>query len=431
MKRTICLLIAAMLLISMFGCAAKPANNGADEDSSEQIVLTFWGHQENAINDSFKKIGDEFHAQHPNITIKFEFFPYDEYEAKVLASLSSKTGGADLYELWGGWGVDFCSTGALAQMPDEMAKEIKADAYPSTYGALEYNDHLYGLPMEFNIESGAMLVNLHLLEKAGLNIPTTWDELIEDAKKVKEGTGETMTVKGFDFVGWDSVPYTFTSMILSQGDNYLNDDGSFNFTSPAAKKAFTELTDLVVKDGVTNLVGLTGGDDMENYQLLFADQVVFAPRGPWTIAEGEHTFDLKFGEDFTYAPLPWYGDKVAFCNETGWSLAVNGSSKQQEAAFEFLNYFYQDDVLMGHDIASGFIPSKRSVAEDPKLLESMPFLEPVVGILGNSQFIGYFNTDVFKEIINNVFTDYCTGGKYASIDDALADIEAQCNESLK
>lgn len=455
MKKLICLLLALVMLLSLVACAkkdepakpaeepakpaeepAKPAEEPAKPaeepaaPAEEQIELTFWGHQENSWNDSYLKVGEEFHKLNPNITINFEFFPYDEYEAKVLASLSSKGAGADLYELWGGWGVDFCSTGALAQMPDDMAKEVMDDAYPSTYGALEYEGHLYGLPLEFNIESGAMLVNLHLFEKAGLEIPTTWADMVEAAKQLKEGEGDTMAVKGLDFVGWDSVPYTFTAMILSQGDNYLNEDGSFNFTSEAAKKAFTELTNLVMVDGVTNLTGLTGGDDMENFQLLYADQVAMAPRGPWTIAEGVNTFELTYDKDFTYVAMPWYGDKVAFCNETGWSVAVNGSTAKQEAAFKFLNYLFSDDVLLSHNIACAQIPSKRSVAENPELLTSMPFLAPLIPILGNSQFIGFFNTDLFKEAINNTFTDYCTGA-YGSVDEALEALEANCNDNLR
>ena len=439
MKKLLCLLLAIVMVFSMAACGGSGSSGdagssgssgdaGSSADAGEPIELTFWGHQENAINESFKAIAEDFHEEHPNITINFEFFPYDEFEAKVQTSLADKKAGADIYELWGGWGVDFCSTGALAQIPDEMAAEITEDAYAPTYGALEYEGHLYGMPMEFNIESGGMLVNKHLL--GDKPIPTTWDELVATAKELTQGEGDTMTVKGLDVVGWDTIPYTLCAMILSQGDNYLNEDGTFNFTSEAAKNAFTELTDLVVTDGVTNLTGLAGGDAMENYQLVFADQCVFAPRGPWTIAEGKTTFELTYGEDFTYAALPWYGDSIGFAAETGWSLAVNGSSDKQEAAFQFLEYFFSDEVLMKHDVAAGFIPPKKSVAEDPALLESMPFLEPLVGILGNAQFIGYFNTDIFKETINNVYTDYCTGGIYESIDAALADLEAQCNANL-
>ena len=50
-------------------------------------------------------------------------------------------------------------------------------------------------------------------------------------------------------------------------------------------------------------------------------------------------------------------------------------------------------------------------------------------ILEKSSFIGYFNTDRFKEAIDNTFVDYCTG-VYGSSDAALADMEAKLNEIL-
>jgi multiple sugar transport system substrate-binding protein len=162
---------------------------------------------------------------------------------------------------------------------------------------------------------------------------------------------------------------------------------------------------------------------------LYADKALFVPRGPWPIAEGETTFGLKYDTDFTYAAMPWYGDKVAFAAETGWALAVNGSSEKKDAAFEFLNYFYSDDVLMQHNIYCSMIPPKKSVANDPEVLEAMPFMKPLVGILDKAQYIGYFNTDVFKETINNVFVDYCTG-LYPSVDDALKKLESDLNEKL-
>ena len=63
-------------------------------------------------------------------------------------------------------------------------------------------------------------------------------------------------------------------------------------------------------------------------------------------------------------------------------------------------------------------------------LEFFPYAQPLVGILENSQFIGPFNTDNFKEVITTVFTDYCTGGIYESAEAALADMEARLNEII-
>lgn len=253
------MILALVMLLSLTAC-------GGGKGKSEVTELVIWGHQEEAWNKSYEKIAADFMKDNPDIKIRCEFFPYDEFESKVQTSLMSKTSEADIYEIWGGWAVDYASTGALAAMPDDMANSIRNDAYASTYGALEYDGKMYGLPMEYNIECGGLLVNKHLSEQYNLSVPTTWDEMIANAKIANQVDNGVFTVKGFDFVGWDGVPYTFAAMIMSQGAKYLNEDGSFNMTSPEAKAAFTELTNLVLEDNLTNLAGLTESGVMENFQ---------------------------------------------------------------------------------------------------------------------------------------------------------------------
>ncbi len=426
MRRLMFVLLVAVLLISSMACAGgTPEPKVTDSAAADKVELTFWAHQE-AWNNSYIKIAEDYMSKHSNVVIKYEFFPYDEYEAKLQTSLLAKEGGADIYELWGGWAIDFASTGALMEVPEDMAKEIRADSYPSTIGSLEHDGKLYGLPMEFNIEFGGMFVNLKLLEQNGLTMPTTWDGLIEAAKKATVVQGSEFTVKGFDFVNWDSVAYLMTAMILSNGGEYLNEDGTFNFTSQQAIEAFTKLSDLVTKDKLTDLEGLTGGGALEGYQILFADGALFVPRGPWPMAEGIETFGLTYDKDFSYEPLPWINDKPVFAAETGWALAVNGSSKVKEAAFDFLDYFYSDEVLLEHNIYCSMIPPKKSVAHDAKLIEAMPFMEPLVNIIDYARYIGHFNTDVFKEAVNNTFVDYCSGA-YASVEEAMQHLETELN----
>ncbi len=423
MKKLFCTLLSLLVILGFTGCSKGDANNAKD------IELSFWGHQNEPWNASYERIAKEFEASHPGVKIKFEFFPYDTFESKVQTSLLSKQGGADIYELWGGWGIDFASTGALAAMPEKLAGDVMEHVYPSTIGALEYDGKLYGLPLEFNIESGAMLVNNTVLAEKKLTVPTTWAELVQTGSKGSVIEQGLFMNKGFDFVNWDSVPYMFLSMILSTGGEYLDADGNFTLQTPQAKKTLQELYDMVMVHKVTDLEGLTGGGDLEGYQQLFAGTNMIVPRGPWTISEGEHSFELEYGKDFSYAPMPWFGDKVAFAAETGWALTINGSSAKQEAAFQFLEYFYQDDVLFAHNVAAAQIPAKKSVAQDPALLVQMPYAKPLVGILDNARFIGYFNTDQFKEAVNDMFVDLCMG-EYASVDQALAALETKLNESV-
>lgn len=423
MKKLIVFVLSLIMLTSLVGCS------GSDTPKTETIKLTFWGHQNEAWNESYRAIGESFMAENPGIEITFEFFPYDQFESKVQTSLISKEGGADMYEMWGGWGVDFASTGALAAMPDKMATDVIDHVYPSTIGALMYEGKLYGLPLEFNIENGGMLVNTKLLKDNNISVPTTWDQLVSVGSKLTKVEGGIMTQKGFDFVNWDSVPYMFLSMILSTGGEYMDANGKFTLQTPEAKAALQELYDMVVVDKVTDLEGLVGGGDLEGFQQLFAGRNALVPRGPWVISEGVVSFGLEYGVDFDYVAMPWFGDKVAFAAETGWALSVNGNSANQEAAYKFLNYFYQDEQLLAHNVAAAQIPAKVSVAQDPELLTLMPFAAPLVGILDDAQFIGYFNTDQFKEAVNNTFVDLVMG-TIPSVDEALVQLETHLNTNV-
>lgn len=432
MRKLLCCLIAVAMVVSLIGCAKNEEGTTTESATADngETVLTFWGHQEESWNKSYEAIAEQFMKENPDIKIKLEFFPYDTFESKVQTSLISKDSGCDIYELWGGWGIDFAPTGALAEIPNDMTREILEDTYAPTTGSLEYMGKLYGMPMEFNNESGGMLVNNAILQENNLSIPTSWEELIEEAKKATVSEGDMFAIKGFDFANWDSVTYLLTSMILSKGGQYLEEDGTVNFNTPEAKNAFEELQKLIVTDKVTDLEGLTSKSDIEGYQQVFTGTNLFVPRGPWSVADGISAFHVEYGKEFDYVAMPWYGDETAFAAETGWSLAVSSNSKQKEAAFKFLEYFFRDEVLLQHNIQCSQIPPKKSIAQSQEFVEKMPYMKPIVSILGDAQYIGHFNTDIMKESINNAFVDYCTG-KIVTSEEALQSAQDNINASIK
>ncbi|MCF0144797.1 MAG: extracellular solute-binding protein [Firmicutes bacterium] len=429
-KRKVLSIVLSIVLCFAVGVSFTACGSGSD--SGDDKTLTLWIHNdEDSWTQSFNDVVAGYMEANPDVTINIESFPYDEYESKVQTALMSKEGGADIYELWGGWGVDFAPAGVLEAMPEAMQEEILGDAYPATYGALVSDDVLYGMPLEFNIECGGLIVNNNVMKAAGVTVPTTWDELVAAAEKGTTKKGNKVQIKGFDFVNWDGVMYLWTSMILSQGDNYLNEDGTINVTSDAAKKAWEELAGLVTDKQVTTLSGLDDGSDIEGYQELYTGEAMMVPRGPWCLAEGQNDFGLKYGKDYSYTAMPFYGSEEKFAAETGWSMAVGtGLSEEKKAiAFDFLEYMFSDEVAMSHNLACGTIPAKKSVAQDPEYVKQFPYAEPLVGILEGSQFIGEFNTDVFKEQVNETFSAYCKG-KAGTTDEALAKLEKTLNNKL-
>lgn len=437
-RRFFSIALAVVLSVGLLaGCSGKSdkgSDNGADKTpdggSKTKVEIKYWAHQNEGWNKSHNAIAKKFSDANPDIKVLTEFFPYDDFESKVQTSLMSKSGGADVYELWGGWGVDFAHTGALAKVPDSFASEFKTDYFAPALGSFEYDGAYYGVPLEFNIESGGLLVNKKLFDAKGLSYPKTWAEMLDIAGKTSVRDGAVMKMRGFDFVTVDNVGYTWLAMLMSKGANYYNDDGKFNFTSPEAVDAMTQLVSYVVDKGYTNLEALTGGGGGEGHYFLYEDQAMMVARGPWVISEGIETYELEQGVDFDYIEMPWYGDKKAFAAETGWGLAVSEASKAKDAAWKFVEFMMEPENLVGHLEICGMLPPRQSIIDNTDYKERMPHVAPLLDILKNGQYIGHFNTDVFKEAVNNMFVELCTTTNYPSIKDGLAELEKNLNNEF-
>ena len=232
-KRIVSLILCGLMVFSAAGCSGGGENKAGKDD----VTLTMWTHINEPWNAAYKDAIKEFESENEGVRIKLETFPYDEFESKVQTALIDGEGGADIYELWGGWALDFTPYGTLMELPEEMAEKVREENYEPTYGALEYEDKMYGIPLEYNIEYGGMLVNDTLLKAKGLTVPKTWEELRKTAIEGTEHDGNIFQCKGFDFVNWDSVPYYFLAFILQQDADYMTADGKFDVTTDAAKTA--------------------------------------------------------------------------------------------------------------------------------------------------------------------------------------------------
>ena len=125
--------------------------------------------------------------------------------------------------------------------PDVARGRSRADFFEAPIGGFTCDEELYGFPQEFNIEYGATLVNTEIAAAADVD-PTagwaTWDEFKADAKAMTETRDGTITRAGYHFTAGDGLAYTFFSLILQAGGQFLADDGqSFTIDTPEAREA--------------------------------------------------------------------------------------------------------------------------------------------------------------------------------------------------
>jgi len=417
-KKLSVMLVLAFLAAALAGCGSGGGGGG------QKVTLQYWAHMEGPWNAKDEELIKAFEKENPNIKIEYEVFPYDDFESKTQTSLISKSGGADIYKLWGGWAIDFAPTGAFAPVPDAFLADLVNDCYAPVLGAFLHGGKYYGVPLEFNAESGGMLVLKPYFDEHGIGYPTTWDEMIRIATDHAVSNGAVFTMRGLDFISSDTLTYTWLSMILSSGGQYLEGD-RFNFDTPIAVQTLQTLADYINVNKITSVDGLAGGGDMESQDFLFAGESLMVPRGIWTIPSGEEDFDLTYGEDFDYVAMPFYGSQKLWAAETGWGLAVNSGSENAEAAWKFVEFCLKPDTLREINIACGMIPPRKSVAHDPAFVAKLPYAKPIIDVLDGASFIGPINTDVLKEAIADAFVDMIQNGTPA------ATVVAHINEALE
>ena len=153
------LVIASMVLAACGGGAAVPAATEAPA-SGEKIEIRFWGHQAPAFNEANQAKFDEFMAQNPNVTIKYETFPWDVFIQTIQTSLPAGNT-ADVILIPGGYTCRYASGGQLLEVPADVmtldqAKEV---FFAAPLGGQTCDGKLYGFPAEYNLEYGGAYVN--------------------------------------------------------------------------------------------------------------------------------------------------------------------------------------------------------------------------------------------------------------------------------
>lgn len=407
MKRKVLsvLLCAVMTAALAAGCGSSGKENKSEaKNDGDQTTLTFWCHDNEPWVKAYEEMAAKFEEANPEYKVEVQNYPYDVYNDKIQTALTSSTAGPDIIAVWGGMAPNFIKSDALSEVPEELSKEMTEDYLEPTLGIYRKEGKYYGVPMEFNLEYGGMIVNKKLFNEAGLSYPQTWDELRTISKQVSKQNGDIVEVKGFEMIDEDALICNYLAMILQQGGQYLNDDDSINFATPEGIKAMNEIISMV-KDGECDLENLTAKEYC--YNDVYQDKGYMSSVGSWAIGEGTDSYDLTYGEDFEYVAVPQYGEKMAFASETGWGIIVPENGKNKDAAWKFVEFFSEPENLVQHNIACNQLPPRKSLLDSQEYKEAMPNISFLLEILPEGQWMGPYNTSDMREIFNQTFTNLC------------------------
>ncbi len=385
------LLVVASLLLAACGGGAAPAATEAPA-SDEKIELRVWGHQAPAFNEADQAIFDAFTAQNPNVTIKYETFPWDVFIQTIQTSLPAGNT-ADVILIPGGYTCRYAAGDQLLEVPADVmtldqAKEV---FFAAPLGGQTCDGKLYGFPAEYNIEYGGAYVNPALFEAAGVTYPPAWenwDAVLEDARKLTQlGSDGVMTVSGMHYTNSDQLFTYFLAGIMEQGASYFAEDGKhFNFNSPEAVATIQKLMDMAQQDQIVDPIIFNADSEWVGDSFAQGHNAI-GVLGSWYAGDAKLAYpDLKF--DYVALP-PMMGDEPKFASVGGWGYVVGKSTQHPDIAWKLAAFLGADPAnVLKFNSVSATIPAMKSVAADAKYVEAVPFASAVLPILDAGQYQG-------------------------------------------
>ncbi len=340
-----------------------PVNNGED------ITISFW--YDDPGPDGYQRYAKAIEAYqeiHPNVTFDVnKALGWGDYWAKLPVAVANGTG-PDLMHFHLNWYTDFIPN--LAEpYPEALTKELLEDF--SGIEPMMYEGNAYTIPV--GDSTGVMFYNKEMWAEAGLteeDIPVTWNELRDVAKKLTKYDGDKIVVNGLDI----SDGYFLLALNYQKGSFVFKEDGKQSqMNNPGALEAAKMLQGFITED---KIFAPGSGATQER----FGNQQS-AMMYNWTWAGG--WLEGNVGDTFEWGvfPTPIFEEShVVDRNNPEVSAVVNAKSdeKNKDVAMDFMRfYFASDEYLVELGNKTYTFPTKTSCQQAPSIQEN-----PVVSCIG-------------------------------------------------
>ena len=201
-------LAAAMATVTLAGCgggnsaqqttaATEAATTAAGESAAadskatgdqEPVTIRFsWWGGESRHKATLEAV-DAFMKEYPWITVECEYSAWDGWQDKVATQLAGGTA-PDLMQINWNWLYQYSGDGSKFVDLNQYSDIISLENFPEVnLEAMTVAGKLQGVPI--SVTSKLFMWQKTSFDKAGIEIPTTWDELLAAGNTFKEKLGD-------------------------------------------------------------------------------------------------------------------------------------------------------------------------------------------------------------------------------------------------
>ncbi len=337
-----------------FGAATSAAALVAS--AANAVEIEYWQYFFDARVQAMEQLIENFQAANPDITVKMTHFPYADYRTKVAAAIPAGEG-PDVVQLFYGWLNDYVAADLIQPLPADAfpTATIDAEFFPMVQ-AMKDGDAYWALPTA--VRSLALFYNERLLEEAGVEPPTTLDEMVAAARAMTKVDGAGNITQVGITAGMTAQDHHWWREVLVRqfgGEPYVDDYQTVNYNTDAGVAALDFYVGMADGDAPITAFGF-----MDEPQAAFkAGRAGMHIDGSFRIGSLNNTRGLKWG--VTELPATADGTRSNYSSYWVNAITTKAEGEKYDAAVKFMAYVTSDEAMQIWLDVVGELPAKPSV----------------------------------------------------------------------
>jgi multiple sugar transport system substrate-binding protein len=391
--------VAALLT----GCTSgdQPGTVPAGSDGSTTVITWLASPMTQDTNDPRQPLIDAFEKAHPSITVDLIPGPQSTDALRdLLRSRLDNAASGGIPDVYLGdliWPAAFGHDHLAIPLSDHEPRDFWSRFVPGLVAGATYRGAIYAAPL-FR-DQGLLYYRRDLLAAAGMPVPTTWEQLAQEAAALQ---ARGAVKYGYIWTGtaYEGLTCVWTELMSDAGGRGLNQGGTRSaIDSPESLLALRFLRSLLA-DGITPM-DVASFQETQVTAVFVAGQAAFA-RNWNSMYDGVRTAGIQ--DIVGVAPLPTFEGRPAPGSSTtgGWNLYVNPSTRHLGADLEFIRWM--TDVDAQEILAREYhdIPVNTHVVDEKDLQAASPVLAAIAGTAAISRPAA---TTVYPDVSRAIYTN--------------------------